>query len=200
MLFAVVAVIYLIAMGASVAMYILYSLGIYTVAQRRGIRHPWMAWLPVTNLWILGSISDQYQYATQGKIRSRRKVMLGLCIAIAALLLLFFFAYMGVLLRAFMSMSEPELTIMQLLPELLWVLAICAVAMVLAIILTVFQSICLHNLYASCDPNNKNAYTVLSILLNITMPFLVFFSRKKDLGMPPRKVPVQNLPEDPNQI
>lgn len=183
---------YLLALGMSIAMYILQSLGIYTIAQRRGIKHPWMAWLPVANQWILGSISDQYQYVTRGKIRSRRKVMLGLSIAVLVLGLVFFCVYAFQLVNMFLQipdleyMSEEQIRSATLRP-MLWLLGVDIAMFVVAVVLTVFQYICLHNLYASCDPKNKTLYTVLSVLLNVTLPFFVFICRKKDLGMPPRK-------------
>lgn len=61
--------------------------------------------------------------------------------------------------------------------------------MVLAIILAVFQYIALYDLYHSADPNNAVLYLILSIFFNITIYFFLFFNRKKDLGMPPRKQP-----------
>ena len=62
----------------SLAAYVFSSLAIYTIAQRRGIRHAWMAWIPMLNVWILGSISDQYRYVVKGQIKSKRKVLLAL--------------------------------------------------------------------------------------------------------------------------
>ena len=47
------------AWGIGIGAYVLWSLGVYTIAKRRGIRKPWLSWIPVGNLWILGSISDQ---------------------------------------------------------------------------------------------------------------------------------------------
>ena len=44
-----------------IAAYVLTSLALYAIAERRGLKNAWMAWLPVLNLWILGSISDQYR-------------------------------------------------------------------------------------------------------------------------------------------
>ena len=64
---AIVLVAYLLTFGLGITVYILYSLGIYTIAQRRGIKHPWMAWLPVANMWVLGSIADQYRYVSHGQ-------------------------------------------------------------------------------------------------------------------------------------
>ncbi len=45
----------------SIALYVLQAIGLYTIAQRRGIRHAWLAWVPVGSVWILGSIADDYR-------------------------------------------------------------------------------------------------------------------------------------------
>ncbi len=42
----------------SIVSYVLFSLGLYTVAKRRMINHPWLSWIPVANIWILGSLSE----------------------------------------------------------------------------------------------------------------------------------------------
>ena len=56
-----------------IALYVLQALGLYTLAQRRGIRKSWFAWIPVLSLWTLGSLSDQYRYVVRHQFRSRRK-------------------------------------------------------------------------------------------------------------------------------
>lgn len=45
----------------SIALYVLQAIGLYTIAQRRGIAHAWLAWVPVGSVWILGSIADDYR-------------------------------------------------------------------------------------------------------------------------------------------
>ena len=62
--------------GIGILAYVFTALSLYTIAQRRGIKNPWMAWVPVLNVWILGCISDQYRYVVKGEVRSRRKVLL----------------------------------------------------------------------------------------------------------------------------
>lgn len=182
----------LLAFGLSIAMYILQSLGMYTIADRRGIKNPWMAWLPVTNMWILGSIADQYQYVTKGQVRSRRKVLLGLDIALVALILVLVILFVGMFVNLIFSvpeidyMSDSEILELILTPYLSMMGVLLAIYVV-AIILAVFQYICYYNLFASCDPEHKTLFTVLGILFNVTLPFFVFACRKKDLGMPPRK-------------
>ena len=57
--------------------YVLSSLGTYTIANRRGIKNAWLAWIPVGSSWILGSISDHYQ-AAKGKNKRKRVALLTL--------------------------------------------------------------------------------------------------------------------------
>lgn len=169
--------VYLVAMAFSLGCYILQSLGLYTIAGRRGIKHNWLAWIPLGNLWILGSISDQYSYLTKGKIKNRRKLLLGL--GIGAILLCVFWL-LGMLFSAFSG----ELAATVLLTAL-GVLAL----LVIVVIQMVVQYMAYYDLFSSCQPGNGVLYLVLSIIFPVTLPFFVFFCRKKDLGMPPRKQP-----------
>lgn len=183
----------LIALAVSVAAYVLQSLGFYTIAERRGIKRPWLSWLPVGNLWILGSISDQYQYVVKGKIRNRRKVLLGLSCG-----LLVFYVVWAVVLIASVAMADMMGS--GLVVGLIGILG-GLLLVALAICLAVFQFICLYDLYRSCMPYNAVVYLVLSILVSWVMPLFVFICRKQDVGMPPRKQPtpppVYTAPETP---
>ena len=69
----------------SIATYILTALSLYTIATRRGLNHPWLSWVPVLNVWILGSLSDQYRYVVKGEEKSKRKVLLTLKIISAVI-------------------------------------------------------------------------------------------------------------------
>lgn len=182
-------VVWLLSMGYSILVYVLQSLGLYTVANRRGIHHPWMAWLPVVNLWILGSVADQYQYVAKGKVTNRRKVMLGLNIAMyVMLLLILIFAFILGFSAATAGFGGSLVPADMILPAVV-VLVLYLALLVVAIVLTVFQYIASYDLYVSCDPNNAVAFLVLSIFFNFLTPYFVFACRKKDKGMPPRKQP-----------
>ncbi len=185
--FAMFFVFYLVILALEIVVYVLQSVGLYTIAKRRGIYHPWLAWLPLGNMWILGSISDQYQYVSKGKVRSRRKILLGLTIAVFVLCFVYIFSVVGAALGSAVGANVA-------------IVLLSALAMlVLAIVMMVQYYFALYDLYISCEPGNATAYLVLSILFNVTMPFFVFLSRKKDAGMPPRKVqqPVLEIPEQP---
>ena len=63
-----------------IGMYVLTSLGLYTIAKRRAINKAWLAWIPVVNCWLIGCISDQYRYVVKGQVKSKRKSLLALTI------------------------------------------------------------------------------------------------------------------------
>ena len=43
---------------AGLILAVLSALALYTIAKRREIANPWLAWIPLGQAWILGSISD----------------------------------------------------------------------------------------------------------------------------------------------
>ena len=182
-------IVMLLIMVLGVAMYVLSSLGMYKIAQRRGIRNPWLSWIPVGNMWILGCISDQYQYLVKGKIRNRRKVLIGLEVATAVS----YFLYAVAQVVTALSFGAADVPMA--------VVAVLYVVMNagLSIVLMVFSYIAYYDLFVSCDPGHAEVYLVLSILFNITMPFFLFACRNKDGGMPPRKAEIPEAvpqPED----
>lgn len=172
----------------AIAAYIMGSLGNYTIANRRGIKHPWLAWIPFGNLWILGSIADQYQFVSMGQVKNRRKVLVGLQIANTVVALAIFGMYIKLIVDILIvAGGDIERVDPVSGGMIILVLLLCLVIWVLSIILMVFRYISLYNLFASCNPNTKVAFILLSILLSFIEPFLVFGCRNKDLGMPPRR-------------
>ncbi len=204
-------VVYVIIVAFSILSYVLQSLGMYTIAKRREIKKPWMAWIPVANQWTLGSIDDQYQYVANGKVTNRRKWLLGLGIVTLVLGIVSGVNIINAMLELFplldnmsneQAMSEEAVRV--ILPIMGKMAGISFFTSVLAIVQTVFQYIALYGLYASCDPNNKVMFLVLSIVFSVTIPFFVVACRNKDLGMPPRRgqipdTPTQNDPWQMNQ-
>ena len=60
---------FLPSMALGIATYVLTALAFYTVAVRRGLKNAWLAWIPVADAWLVGSISDQYRYVAKGEIK-----------------------------------------------------------------------------------------------------------------------------------
>ena len=196
----------LVVAGIGIAQYVLQSLGFYTIAKRRGIKHPGLSWVPVLNVWILGSISDQYQYVAKGQVKNKRKAMLTLSILsiVGAVVVIAQCIAMTVKTVGYSTgygyEDVEEGFVMGMLGILAGIGFVSLVLIGVSIALAILEYIALYDLYGSCDPQNKVLYLVLSILFSVTMPVFVFVCRNKDEGMPPRR-PTANayIPQQPDQ-
>ena len=187
-------VIYLLAFllsgGINIVCYVFRALGLYSIAKRRALSGPWMAWVPVLDYWLVGSISDQYQYVSKGKVKNKRKWMIGMSIAMAGLCaaLCVVCIMMFAELMSHVIPGGSEATILKAISSpLIAILVLCLPMLILTIALMVVYYVAMYDVYRSLDPGNSVMFLVLSILFQITEPFFLFFNRKKDLGMPPRK-------------
>ncbi len=173
----------------SLVFWIIRSLSLQKIAKRRGIRNAWLAWIPIGSDWILGSVSDQYQHLVQGKITSRRKILLILAVVGTVLSL---GGNVLSIVQTVMAETEEELVaygLVGMIPSLLTAGAGIAVL--------VFKHICNYDLYRSCKPNNATVFLVLGIIFSICEPFFYFACRNKDLGM---IVPEPAVPAEPAEL
>ena len=164
-----------------IAAYILTALAIYRISCRRGLNNPWLAWIPVVNCWLLGSLSDQYQYVVKGENKSKRKWLIVLSILKSVLMTLV--VILAVVTAGSLFADHPSEVIGLVVALLGLVVPLAAVTIALCVI----RYMALYDVYRSLDPANAVLYLVLSILFSPTEPFFLFFNREKDLGMPPRK-------------
>ena len=186
-------IVYLLLLAWGIVSYVLGSVGMYRIAKHRGIHHAWLAWVPVGNAWLLGSIADHYQYIAKQKTTYRRRVLLILnAVAMGC----------GFLLGLVTGLAESFYTdsAVGVLMIALTVIASLAVFGV-AIANTVFCYIAYYDLFRSCRPNSAILFLVLSIVFSVTLPVFVFACSSTDHGMPPRQVvrPVTQIP-DPQPV
>jgi hypothetical protein len=69
---------------AGIAMYILAALGLYKLATNRNIENPWLAFVPIANLYILGLLVKKVNMGTF-EVPSIELVLPAGCIAVAIL-------------------------------------------------------------------------------------------------------------------
>ena len=188
----------------SLATYVLTSWGTYSIAKRRGIRNPWMAWIPVGNVWILGCISDQYRYVARGQVKNKRKALLVLnillYIALIVMLVLCFVLIFQMISSGF-GHAQPSMGTdafeESVIGSMVGLLVVYLVMLGVSVAFTILQYMALYDLYASCDPSNKVLYLILNIFVSITLPIFIFICRDKDLGMPPKKAEEPVAPVQP---
>lgn len=207
--------------GLGVLVYVLQALALYTIAKRRGISKPWLAWIPLVNVWILGSISDQYQYVVKRQVKNKRKALLGLNIAISALAFVIIVGFVWLLIKLVMlgitmdfgwidngnPVSDIPWELVSNEIGALLLLAFSALPlMVLSIVHAVFSYMALYDVFRSCDPNNSTLFLILSLVGNVVVEgaysIFLILCKDKDLGMPPRKeepvaIPVSPVERDP---
>ena len=173
-----------------IATYVLSSLALYTLATRRGIDKAWLSWVPVLNVWIIGSLSDQYRYVVKGQYKSKRKILLilNLVNAVAALILMIVAVGVTVELTtgAIYGVRGNELW-NSVLGSALGATGLALTMGGISIAAAVIRYMALYDIYVSMDPANSVLFLVLSIIFNVTEAFFLFFSRNKDDGMPPRR-------------
>ena len=172
-----------------IAAYVLRSIGLYAIAKRRGISNPWLAWIPVAWVWILGSISDQFRYVTKAQVKNKRTTLLVMnliqMVASTALVVVIGIAFAELVSMGIVSADEEAL----MTEAMILVFKFMALGLVLggiALATAIIRYIAMYDLYLSVNPANAVLFLILSIFISITEPFFIFFNRNKDGGMPPR--------------
>lgn len=189
---------YLILIAFGVVCYIFGNKGLYAIASRRGIKNPWMAWIPVANSWILGSISDQYAQRKYGQDPNLRKKLLifsiitqsGMTVtpAIGSFSMNINLGGLSAPEGTMAWLELPEFARIALIVFGVFAITFGVVALVLSIIQTVYQYKAYYNLYASCKPQQAVLFLVLSIVTPAG-PFLTYACRNSDDGLPPEGTP-----------
>lgn len=177
-------IIMLIACSFSIVSYVFSSLSMYQIAKRRGIPAYGLAWVPVANVWILGSIADKYQTLRTGKKSNLRFWLLFLDIGLVLSYIIFMITIYGRMIGTALEAAlndieyvDPGFLVTDFLVPMLGFLA---VFFVLSIALSVIYYICVYRVFHSCKPEYAVAFLLLSIFVSVTYPFLLFAYRKHD--------------------
>ncbi len=182
----------------SAAAYVLMALGLYTIARNRGIHRPWLAWIPIGNLWLLGCISDHYRYVTQNQDCNRRKKLLTLGILEAAMapiaVILFVLLFVGIGIAASSTNDAAVGLILFLIGVILLVFALIVAVIIVFILLQIQRFRAYYDLFGSCVPHRRKMYAAWSIVascfgIDLVAAILIFLCRNKSDGMLPPAQP-----------
>ncbi len=179
--------------------YVFCGLSLYTIARRRCIKKPWLAWIPVVNVWILGSLSDQYRYVVRGEVKNKRKVLLTVGVLKCVLSLVVYVRVAASIISTASQMFQgvgEDVLMRMLLSGLGKGLLLSIPPLILSIAALVFELMALYDVYTSCEPENNLLYLILSIVPGIdqiTKPLFLFLCRDRDGGMPPRRETIEEI-------
>ena len=182
-------VFYVAILAVAVVMYIVGAKGMYTIAKRRNISNPWLAWVPVGSAWLLGSISDQYQSLVKNKTTNRRKWLLILDI-IAVAFGSVCSAVSSVISIATIHADTSGAQVAGLIGAVV-LLLLAMLAMGLAIASAIITYFAYYDLFVSAKPQKAVLYLVLGIVISVTLPFFVYGCRNSDEGMPQNPICIE---------
>lgn len=173
-------------MAYLVVYYILNGIGLYTIAKRRGISAPGLAWVPIGYLWTVGGIGDHYDRATTGKDHKFR--IWTVCVygggALLYVVALLWMILMGLSIGLTHSGELPPSEVFPIFQQMIGLCLILVFAFAVMIAGMVLYYISLYRLYKAASPSRAVLFLVLSILFSVTIPFFIFFLRNRDDGLP----------------
>lgn len=177
-----------------IAIYLLESISVYKMAKSAEIKNPWLAFIPVANDWVFGTLAEKYK-KKNGTKSARFGIILpvleGIVLIEAIALTIFTVISIkeitGYALDAVNTSSEmaPE-QFMSLIPVIILYFALMAVAIAYAVIFF----IALWRVYSSFDKSNATLYIVLSVVFTISVPIILFIIRNRK----PEFDPHNNMP------
>lgn len=137
-----------------------------TIAKNCAIRWPWLTWIPCVNIWVQGSISDQYRRIVKNQKKSGRKTLLVLRVQQLILWAAFSWCAARGLRDAAIVLEKgaPENVADRMLVygvmDGLWFFF---PALILGLMSFVRKQMALYDIYAAFAPKRKTLYLVLSI-------------------------------------
>ena len=166
-----------------IAIYLLESISVYKMAKSAEIKNPWLAFIPVANDWVFGTLAEKYK-KKNGTKSARFGIILpvleGIVLIEAIALTIFTVISIkeitGYALDAVNTSSEmaPE-QFMSLIPVIILYFALMAVAIAYAVVFF----IALWRVYSSFDKPNATLYIVLSVVFTISVPIILFIIRNR---------------------
>ena len=177
-----------------IAIYLLESISVYKMAKSAEIKNPWLAFIPVANDWVFGTLAEKYK-KKNGTKSARFSIILpvleGIVLIETIALTIFTVTSVkeitGYALDAVNTSAEmaPE-QFMSLIPVIILYFALMAVAIAYAVVFF----IALWRVYYSFDKSNATLYIVLSVVFTISVPIILFIIRNRK----PEFDPHNNIP------
>ena len=154
--------------------FLLQAVSLCSIARRRRLSCPWLAWFPIASGWVLGNLSDDYQKKVRKKTRHKRRVLPALEGAIAFTLLA-----SERILDWLLGFWARHITV-----------AICATQLLVLLLLwQIYRLRCLYDVYESCSPDSSVAFLIWSAVIPLLIPFFLLADRKSSFGMHRREAP-----------
>lgn len=162
--------------------YVMQGIALQTIAKRRGIAYPWLAWVPYGVNWTLGAIASEYDLKN-GIKRRWDKVLLTISIIISVFEVLMYIAmFIGIMWIAITTSghtSEEDAIIFVILMYLALI-----PMMLLVSLYSTLATICVFKIFESTVPEKALTYFLIYLLVPFAAPICLFACRNKGYSLP----------------
>lgn len=172
---AFILVIWLIVLAWLIVVYVFSSIAIYKLSSSRGYKNAWLAWIPLANNYVLGSIADSIDGYNGKKSYFRHILFWGQLVPFATSVI------MGIVGVSLGIMSEASTVASNVAAAMSWpVMAVFYVISIgVPIAVSIVSYIVFYKIYNDYAPQNAVVFLVLSIFINVLPPFFLFAIRNK---------------------
>lgn len=141
--------VFIIGLGLSIVPYILFAIGLYSVAGRYRIRNKWMAWVPIARKHLLAEVADfrRFQVRKPKKLETQFEIITGLLM---------------VCIFGATRTTGPLFSI---------------IAVILIVILSFNQVFSYYYFYRLCDRENATIYFLLGLAISPLNSIFVYHCR-----------------------
>lgn len=188
-------VVYLILIGIGIVNYVLTSYSLYKIADNRGIKNSWLAWVPFGVNWVIGSICDYFDQL-KGVNRRWRVALLTFSLITLGIITVLYIAAIAIIVAAIVSSEEPSEA--QIISWLIGVYFVVLIELIVALALSVCQTICLYKIFEELAPNKAIKYIILFIIIPIIGAICLFKCKDSLVGVPEPVFPFEP-PQPPQQ-
>ncbi len=182
-----------------IADYVLSSLGLYGIAKKRDISLAGLAWLPVGNLWVLGSVIDSYEEKKEDHFKKWRILLPVLVAVIVVGYILFYIVYFMMYFAMFGTMIVE--TNMEELPDesiglvLIFFVVFFVLVAALALVMTAVQTlnyVAIYKTFENIAPKKALKYFILSVTLPLAEGICMLKCKKQM----PERTPFDDVSKD----
>lgn len=188
----VVAGIYLVMLAILLIGYILTAKSLHTIGNRRGIANSWLAWIPVADSWIVGSIADGHDEKL-GFARKWRYVLTTLSVIGFGGIVIGYAGFFGMIISVAFRYAPAEPPLEEWLAPFLVFYVLLIVAAVVMMVAAIVRQICIFKIYESTVPEKAVKYLLLSLLVPLAGPICLYRCRNKGYGEETAEMALQRM-------
>ncbi len=176
-----------ILLASSVLAYIFHGISYYTISKNRGYNKPWLAWIPIASSYLMGAVADDIG-RRKGKATNWRiwLLVLNLLALLASIVILpVMFASLSSVMpgqgffRNFNSNNFYSVPPRSDISIIVLTQLLSVGANLISLAVAVIHYIALYKIFQDYAPQNTVVFLVVSILIGIAEPFIVFSLRNK---------------------